>query len=160
MRRERQRLENPVVKRALEELLVPSIPLKMARGVDSGRPDDLFLIPFGVPLFIEFKWEGWELEPKQEYWHRVLRDLGYEVQVHNNIDEALAAIAAKVVAAAVHAAGGKVSARAWRGDPDARSRLAENLHYARSVQFLEEAGRGAQDACHSAFESLLQSMAL
>lgn len=159
MRRERTRLENPVVKRALEELLVPSIPLKLTRGSETGRPDDLFLIPFGRPLFIEFKWEAWELEPKQDYWHRILEDLGYDVQVHNNVEEALFAIAVEVVAAAVHAAGGKVSARTWRCDPDARSRLAQNLHYARSFQFLEKATSGDEDARNSAFESVLSSLA-
>jgi hypothetical protein len=31
------------VKRALEDLLVPSIPIKLVRGSETGRPDDLFL---------------------------------------------------------------------------------------------------------------------
>jgi len=158
MRRETDLIRNPTVKRALDELRVPAIVMAMNRGADTGRPDTLFLTP-RIPLFIEFKWEAWELEPKQEYWHRILKDLGYDVQVHNNVDEALTAIAAKVVAASVYAAGGKVSARAWRGDPDARSRLTEDVHYASSIQLLEKAGRRGQDACRSAFESLLSSLA-
>ena len=159
MRQERLRIELPTAARALQELLVPSIPLKLVRGSDTGRPDDLFLIPGGRPLFIEFKWGVWELEPKQEYWHRIFEELSYDVQVHNNVDEALAAIAVEVVAATLHAARGEVSARAWSRNPYARSRFAENLHYTRSIQFLEEAGRGSQDARDRTVESVLSSLA-
>jgi hypothetical protein len=159
VRQEKSRIENPVVKRALEDLGVPSIPIKLVRGSETGRPDDLFLIPHGRPLFIEFKWEAWELEPKQEYWHRVLEDLGYEVQVHNNVVEALTAIAVEVVAATLHEARGKISIRAWRSNPYARSGVAQDLHYTRSIQFLEEAGRGKKDARDSTVKSVLQSLA-
>jgi hypothetical protein len=159
MRREKLRIELPTATRALKELLVPSIPLKLTRGSETGRPDDLFLIPHGRPLFIEFKWEAMELEPKQEYWRKILEDLGYDVQTHNNVERALAAIAVEVVAAALHAAGSQVSLGAWGRNPYARSRLTENLHYARSIQFLEEAGRGVKDARDSTVESVLSSVA-
>jgi hypothetical protein len=159
MRQEKNRVEVPVVKRALNELLVPSIPIKLVAGSETGRPDDLFLIPKGRPLFIEFKWEALQPEPKQEYWHRILQDLGYDVQTHNAVDEALTAIAVEVVASALYAARGEVPARAWGRNPYARSRFAENLHYSRSIQFLEEAGRGEQDARDRTVESVLSSLA-
>lgn len=159
MRQEKLRIELPTATRALKELLVPSIPLKLVRGSETGRPDDLFLIPGGRPLFIEFKWEAMQLEPKQEYWHKILEDLGYDVQVHNNVEQALAAIAVEVVAAALHAARGEVSARAWSRNPYARSRFAENLHYTRSIQFLEKAAGGAQDARDRTVEGVLSSLA-
>lgn len=159
MRQEKLRIELPTCARALKELLVPSIPLKLVRGSETGRPDDLFLIPHGRPLFIEFKWEAMELEPKQEYWKKILEDLGYDVQAHNSVEEALRAIAVEVVAAALYEARSEVPVRAWRSNPYARSWLTENLHYARSIQFLEEAGRGEKDARDRTVESVLSSLA-
>jgi hypothetical protein len=94
-----------------------------------------------------------------EYWHRFSEDLGYDVQVHNNVEEALTAIAVEVVAATLHAAGGKIPLRAWRSNPYAGSRFAENLHYTRSFQFLKEAGRGEKDARYRTIESVLSSVA-
>ncbi len=160
MRQEKLRIELPTVKRALHELLIPSIPLKLVRGSDTGRPDDLFLIPHGRPLFIEFKWGDEEPEPKQLYWQdEVLGKLGYDVQVHNNVEQALEAIAVEVVAAALHAEGGQVLARARRRDFNARSRPAEDLHYARSFQFLEEAGRRDPNARDRTLKGVLSSLA-
>lgn len=92
MRREREEIEKPVQRRALVELLVPCIPLKLIEGSETGWPDGIFLIPGGRPLFIEFKWPGEEPEPKQIYMHTLLRNLGYDVEVHDNVEEALAAI--------------------------------------------------------------------
>jgi hypothetical protein len=159
MRQEKARIENPVVSRALNELCVPSIPLKLTRGSETGRPDDLFLIPGGRPLFIEFKWGELAPDPKQEYWHGILKDLSYDVQVHNSVEQALAAIAVEVVAAALHEEGCKIPLRAWRSNFDAGPRLEKNLHYTRSVQFLKEARGGEQNARHSAIESVLSSLA-
>jgi hypothetical protein len=159
MRQEKSRVESPVVKRALEELLVPSIPLKLVAGSDTGRPDQLFLIPHGRPLFIEFKWEAWTPEPKQLYWHEIFRGLDYDVQVHNNVEEALTAIAVEVVAATLYATGCKIPLRAWRSNFDAGPRFEENLHYTRSFQFLKEAGCGTQDARYRTIESVLSSVA-
>jgi len=149
----------PTCTRALKELLVPSIPLKLVRGSETGRPDDLFLIPHGQPLFMEFKWGALLPDPKQEYWHGILKDLGYEVQVHNNVEQALTAIAVEVVAAALHAEGCKVPIRAWRGNFDAGPRIAENLHYTRSFQFLKETQGGEENARHRTIESVLSSLA-
>lgn len=150
MRREKARVETPTMEGSLSKLGVPAIPIKLVSGSDTGRPDDLFLIPHGRPLFIEFKWDDCPLEPKQVYWHGILRDLGYEVQVHNCAQCALLAIALKVVAAAIYAAGREVLAGARGSDLDARSWLAQDQHYTRSIQFLEEAGCSEQDACYRA----------
>jgi hypothetical protein len=154
-RQEKKRIEDPTVKRALHELLVPSIPLKLAAGSETGRPDQVFLIPHGKPLFIEFKWGELLPDPKQEYWHDVLRKLGYEVQVHNSVELALTAIALKVVAAAIHAEGAKVSPRTQRGRAFLRPRTAKDLHYVRSLQFLKERGYSEQNACDRAIEGSL-----
>ncbi len=139
MRREKAKVEDPVVRRALHELGVPSIPVKLVAGSETGRPDQIFLIPGGRPLFIEFKWGDLTPDPKQTYWHKILRDLGYDVEVHNNVEAALQSIAAAVVAAAVHEEGRQVPARTWRGGVVFGSWLEKNEHYARSLQFLKEA---------------------
>lgn len=159
MRREKLRIELPTVKKALHELLIPSIPLKLVRGSETGRPDDLFLIPHGRPLFIEFKWGELQPEPKQAYWHGILRNLGYDVQVHNNVEDALAAIAVEVVAAALYAARSEISARAWGRNLDVRSGPSEDEHYTRSFQFLKEAGRFQPNARDSTVKSVLSSVA-
>lgn len=46
-----------------------------------GYPDRLFLKERGCPIFIEFKREGKEVRPLQNYMHNRLRKLGYEVYV-------------------------------------------------------------------------------
>lgn len=158
-RQEKSRVENPVVKRALNELLVPSIPLKLVAGSETGRPDDVFLIPFGRPFFIEFKWGDYTPDPKQVYWHKILRELGYDVETHNDVDAALTSIALKVVASALYAAGCEVSTGAWRCDLNARSWAAKNLHYTRSIQFLKEAGCSEEDACNRALKSMSSRLA-
>lgn len=159
VRQEKSRVETPTVQRALHELCIPSIPLKLISGSDTGRPDDLFLIPYGRPLLIEFKWGDLKPEPKQEYWHKIFKGLGYDVQVHNNVEQALTAIAVEVVAATLHEKGRKVSLRAWCCDPDVRSGVAQDIHYTRSLQFLEEARRRAPHVGDSAFKSVLSSVA-
>lgn len=131
----------------------------MGPGTETGLPDTIFWIPHGRPLLVEFKWQAWELEPKQEYWHKIFRDLQYEVQVHNDVNETLTAVAVEVVAATLYAEGCKVPLRAWRSNFDAGPRFAENLHYSRSFQFLKEAGGGEENARHRTVESVLSSMA-
>tara|TARA_B100000678_G_scaffold287994_2_gene295609 strand:+ start:16947 stop:17279 length:333 start_codon:yes stop_codon:yes gene_type:complete len=92
LRREK-RIEGNVVKRALYELQIASIPVKLLLGSDTGWPDQLFLLGFGRVLFIEFKDPDGALEPKQIYKIQILKDLGYDVQVHDNEEQALEAIA-------------------------------------------------------------------
>ena len=58
----------------------------------TGYPDRMFLIPGGRPLLIEFKLPGEEPRAKQGHIHGVLKELGYNVQVHDDYDEAMKAI--------------------------------------------------------------------
>lgn len=92
MRREREEIEKPTQRRALLELLVPCIPLKLIEGSETGWPDTMYLIPGGKPLFHEYKWPGQKPEPKQVYMHTLLRNLGYDVEIHDNVEKAIAAI--------------------------------------------------------------------
>ena len=116
--RKEKRIEKKVCDRALEELQVANLPLKMLLGTQTGWPDRLFLLGHGAVLFIEFKDpdEG-EVSPIQFRIHKMLRGLGYNVQVHDNEDEAFEAIArAKVEAARVSEKGRKVSSGTRRRD--------------------------------------------
>jgi hypothetical protein len=69
---------------------VPSLHLHMSG--DTGWPDRVFFIDGGKPLIIEFKDVGEEPTPKQKLKHAILRYRGYDIQVHNNKTEALAAV--------------------------------------------------------------------
>lgn len=89
-RRERDKLEAEVVADALKLYQVPSIKLKP--GAQTGWPDQLFFIPGGRSLLIEFKWPGYEMAPRQYYIHKMLKGLGYDVELHTRKDEALRAI--------------------------------------------------------------------
>lgn len=82
--------ELKVCKRALENYGVGNI--KINTRSETGYPDRMFLIPGGRPLFIEFKREGEEPSKKQLYIHEGLRALGYDVEVHDDVDAALWAI--------------------------------------------------------------------
>jgi hypothetical protein len=74
---------------------------KLVTPGDTGWPDHLFWIPGGKPTLIEFKREGEEPEPKQEYIHEVLRGLKYEVHVCDTKEEALTIIRQALEAAGV-----------------------------------------------------------
>lgn len=100
-------IESTVAARALSELGVFSIKIKAAQ--ERGYPDRLFLIPNGVPLFIEFKRRGKKPEPYQTMIHKRLRHANYQVQVHDDIESAMQSIRAAMEASAVHAQGGEVA---------------------------------------------------
>lgn len=107
---------------ALRKLRVPNMKL-LHTGGETGWPDRCFFIEGGKPLLIEFKRPGEEPEPRQEYIHAILRELGYEVQVHDNKDKALQAIrSAKMEAARLPKACDKVHAGAAGGRRSARPR--------------------------------------
>lgn len=84
-------IEGRVVHVALHQLRVPSIKLEPYLG-ETGWPDRQFFIKGGRPLLIEFKRPGEQPTGKQILMHEMLRSIGYDVQVHDNEDEAIAAI--------------------------------------------------------------------
>lgn len=124
MARREKRIEKKVRRRALRELRVPSIPLKFVMGVDTGWTDELFLIGFQRVMFIEFKDpdEG-VLEPKQIYKINLLKEMGYDVQVHDNEQQAIEAITrARMEAAQLSEEGVKIHASAGGGNRPAGPR--------------------------------------
>ena len=64
---------------------VPSIRLCFMKGVEIGWPDRLFLLPQGRALWIEFKRKGEVPTPLQLHRHRLLKLLGHDVQVHDDV---------------------------------------------------------------------------
>lgn len=124
MRREIALVEKPVVKYAREKLKLVVIPMKMFMGSDTGIPDDLFLIPGGRPVFIEFKDPYGQSTPKQLYWRKRLRKLGYKVYVCRSKQKAIEILTEAVGAARLSEACGQVAAATQRRRPvpPARSR--------------------------------------
>ena len=57
-----------------------------------GWPDEVYWVPGGRPLLIEFKAEGEEPRKLQLYIHTLLRQNGYEIQAHYKAAEAINAI--------------------------------------------------------------------
>lgn len=82
--------------KALKRYGVASIKLEPPHGSETGWPDRMFLIPGGKPFLLEFKEVGHTPEPKQEYMHRMLERLGYDVAWTDCEEAALEAIAARV----------------------------------------------------------------
>lgn len=62
----------------------------------SGWPDRMHLIAGGRPFLIEYKAPGQAPRPRQDERIKTLERLGYDVEVHDNRDEAIAAIERRV----------------------------------------------------------------
>jgi len=60
---------------------------KLVTPGDTGWPDRLVMIPGGSPHLAEFKRPDEEPRPKQAYIHRLLRKLGYDVGVYDDLDD-------------------------------------------------------------------------
>lgn len=84
-------VEREACSRAESELGVRNT--KFVTPGDTGWPDRIFWIKGGRPLLIEFKRPGEEPRPKQEYNIGILKKLGYNVEVHDNVERALCSIA-------------------------------------------------------------------
>jgi hypothetical protein len=110
--RAEKRIEKRVCERALLELQVPQVGLKLLLGGHNGWPDRAFLVGHNRVLLIEFKDpEEGEVSAIQDYIHTMLRGLGYDVQVHDNEEQAIEAIArAKVEAAQISEGGHELPA--------------------------------------------------
>ena len=82
-------IERTTCRRATELMGVTSS--KLVTPGDTGYPDRIFWLPCS-PIRIEFKQQGCVADPKQEFVHEMLRNLGYEVFVCDNVQGALAVI--------------------------------------------------------------------
>lgn len=84
---EEAKTERLVCARALKELGIDNFKW----GIN-GWPDRCFLIPGGRPFFIEFKATGKLPDPRQEYRIACLKLWGYDVEIHDDAEQAFQAI--------------------------------------------------------------------
>lgn len=77
---------------------IPLLYLKLSAQGERGWPDRTILWGDAKALFIEFKRPGEEPRKLQKYIHEAIRNLGFEVQVHDDIERAVAAIQAQISA--------------------------------------------------------------
>lgn len=70
----------------------PASRLKLEARGRAGWPDQMYMIPGGKPFFIEFKRKGELPRPLQSYIHSQMRENGYDVEVHDDADTAIAAL--------------------------------------------------------------------
>jgi len=90
-------IEKRTVAKAQKEFKITALKLNVAGR--RGYPDRMFLIPGGKPFFIEFKRPGSVPTSLQSYTIKNLQNLGYDVEIHNNVEEALQAIGRRMEAA-------------------------------------------------------------
>ena len=57
-----------------------------------GGPDRLVVSPFAPAYFVEFKRPGEKPRPAQAEYHRKLKSKGYEVQIHDDLQESVLAL--------------------------------------------------------------------
>lgn len=93
--------------RTWAETLMGVTSTKLVTPGETGWPDRIFWLPC-YPLLIEFKQAGKKPGPKQKHVHELLEGLGYEVQTHNNVDNALRAIRTALIKRGVNCE--------WNGD--------------------------------------------
>lgn len=114
------KIENDAVELIWQWLGIIGIKLKAVGN--NGYPDRLFWIPGGKPLLIEFKQPGEVPEPLQQQRIDELKQLGYEVQVHDNAIDAFEATINLLATTRLPKAGREILARARRRCAVLRSR--------------------------------------
>lgn len=99
---------------------------KLVTPGDTGYPDRIFWVPGGRPVLIEFKRLGEEPTPKQKYIHDQLKQLDYQVEVHDNAIRAFSTIIEAVATTRLSKKGRKILARARGICVILRSRFGED----------------------------------
>lgn len=92
---ERTRVEQAVQRWATQHGLLY---IKLELQHHKGQPDDMFYLPGGRPILMEFKAPGEEPDPLQEFTHQQLRYLGYEIYVIDDPQEGVKILANKLAA--------------------------------------------------------------
>lgn len=105
-------LESSIERRACERVLAEYGVANTKLVKATGYPDRLFWVPGGRPLLIEFKRLNEAPRKYQKYIHANLRELGYDVEVHDTIEGAVEAVRRALEAARVSEKSSKVHDRA------------------------------------------------
>lgn len=90
---------------------------------EDGYPDRLFWIPGGKPLLFEFKRPGEDPRPNQIEIHNYLRQLNYQVEIHDNVADAFESIIETLETTQLSKKERKILARARRRSLVLRSRF-------------------------------------
>lgn len=61
--------------------------LKWVSPGNRGVPDRIVLLPHGRVVFVELKRPGGKLEPLQERWARILKEMGHTVYKIESVEE-------------------------------------------------------------------------
>lgn len=77
----------------------PGLRTKLNLQGRRGWPDQCYWIAGGRPFLIEFKAEGEDPRKLQAYIHEQLRNNGYDVEVHTDAAEAIAALKRRIAGA-------------------------------------------------------------
>lgn len=85
--------------------------VKVKTKLRSERLDRWFLLPGGRPFIIEFKRKDKKPSKLQEHEINELKRLGYDIEVHECAEEAIAAIKKRVEATRLHEKSNKIHAR-------------------------------------------------
>src|SRR3990167_1135167 len=94
--------------------------------------DRWIFLPMGRLFIIEFKRKGeGELLRRQELEIKQLRELGYDVEVHDDAGEAIAAVETRLEATRLYAQGREVHAAKLLRGSLARSRVREDKYKSR-----------------------------
>jgi hypothetical protein len=88
--------------KAAKQLGLEVIRLSFSRGATVGWPDNLFLVPGGLPLFLEFKAPGKTPTPMQTYRATLLWELGYDIRWTDSADAARAFLASRMGTFTLH----------------------------------------------------------
>lgn len=88
-------VRDPVIRWAQRKKIL-HMRLHMGFNVSTGWPDDAFFFPGGKVYFIEFKRPGGKVSKLQAYRIKKLRDLGFDVDVHDDTYAACSALAQRL----------------------------------------------------------------
>lgn len=104
--------------------------------------DRWLLLPNGHLFIIELKKPKAKASPKtgRRQWKEIndLRELGYDVEVHNNYEEAIEAITLRLETACLPENSCKVHVRKQLRSSLSRSKSRENFHYARCTKNIKK----------------------
>jgi hypothetical protein len=112
--------------------------LKLTIPGNRGYPDRLILADGGRAIFVEFKRPGETPRKLQVYTHEWLKELGFEVQVHDTVDGAMEKITAYLDSTSGAGAWDEANSAGRRRAAILASGKRQDLGCAEVVQYPEE----------------------
>jgi len=156
-----KKIEDTTCERA-EELGIFNLKLNVKGNV--GWPDRVFWIPGGKPFLIEFKkWDGKDkfekLDDRQRLIIERLLYARYDVEVHDNVEEATESIRRRLESATLHAGRSGVHDKSALGRFISGSRAWKNINNSSRIQSSESEKEKQRNARRRAFAASAARMA-